>query len=421
MVSGSAAPGSRVRRVGGERGRIGPLLAAALVASNLIGSGIFLLPATLASIGSSSILGWLGAAFGAMTLAFCFALLARLRPAEETLIDYPARAFHPFAGFLAWAGYWGANVVGNVGVLIAAVGYGSALFGVKMGRVGETALLVCFIWGLSLLAVIGPRMVGRFAAATLVIGLLPIALATGLGFWRFDPGLFAESWNLTAMPLNAALPPVVLTIFWAFLGVESANAVAAVVRDPARNVPIAAVGGVAFSAIVYALATVALFGLIPAAALSQSSAPFADAVRGVLGSGAGAIVAFAALAKTLGCAGGWVLVTAEAGRAGAAQGFLPKALSEVDPGRRPVRDTLLVAALMTLAALATASPTLNEQFLIIVDFTVLLFLGVYLLCALALIRFAGAAADRRLRRRGQIAGAAGALFCVIVASAWFLL
>ncbi len=55
--------------------------AVALVMGNMIGSGIFLLPASLAPFGGLSIAGWLVSASGAMALAVVFARLARLDPA----------------------------------------------------------------------------------------------------------------------------------------------------------------------------------------------------------------------------------------------------------------------------------------------------------------------------------------------------
>lgn len=397
-----------------SRRSIGPFLAAALIAGNMIGSGIFLLPASLAAVGAASLIGWVLAALVAGLLGIVFAMLARLRPAGETMADYAARGLHPVAGFIAWLSYWIANIVGNIGILLATIGYGQALFGVDLPRAHETAVLLGLIAFESALVLIGPRLVGRMAAATLAIGLLPILAAIAIGAANFDATLFAASWNVSGEPLAKAIPPTVLTIFWAFLGVESANMVAAVMRDPQKNVPRAIFGGTLFSAIVYAAATVALFGLIPAASLAASDAPFADAIAAIAGPAAVAIVAAAAVAKTIGTAGGWFLVTAEIARSGAALGYLPKQLSEVDPTRRPTRDVLLMATLSGAVALVTASPTLIEQFSAIVNFTVFLFLVVYTLCALALVRFAGAIADPRARLAARAAGLAAALVCILV-------
>lgn len=399
------------------RRKVGPVLATAIVAGNMIGSGVFLLPAALATVGSVSLIGWFVGAMLAALLAGVYAALASVRPAGEGLIDYPANALHPAAGFLAWAAYWSSGWVGNVAILIAALGYLKALGGLDLSRGADTALLVAIIWGLALANLAGPRAMGRFAAATLAFGLLPIAAAALLGAIRFDPTLFAASWNTSGEPALRAVAPIVLSIFWAFLGLESANTAAAVVDNPERNVPIAAIGGVLVAALVYAAAISALFGLMPAADLAVSSAPFADAASALVGPAAGAIIAAAALARTLGCGGGWILVTAESGRAGAARGFLPKPFSEVDPARRPIRDVFVTAGLMSIVAVATASPTLNQHFVTLIDFSVLLFLLVYALSALSLTSFARTIADPGQRWLARGAGLAAAALCAAVAAA----
>jgi len=53
--------------------KIGPALATFLVAGNMIGSGIFLLPATLATMGGISLLGWATATVAALVIALGFA------------------------------------------------------------------------------------------------------------------------------------------------------------------------------------------------------------------------------------------------------------------------------------------------------------------------------------------------------------
>ena len=54
----------------GSRRRIGLGLATALVIGNMIGSGVFLLPAALASYGGISLVGWTFTAVGAFLLAW---------------------------------------------------------------------------------------------------------------------------------------------------------------------------------------------------------------------------------------------------------------------------------------------------------------------------------------------------------------
>ncbi len=399
--------------------KIGPVLAACIVAGNMIGSGIFLLPAILASVGSSSIIGWAIGAVCAALLAGVFGILATHRPPSEGLIEYPMSALHPIAGFISWLGYWLGCWVGNIAILLAAIGYGLALFSLDLGRMAETGLLITSIWVIAIINLIGPRFMARFSAATLVIGLIPILAAIIIGFAKFDVALFQASWNITGKPIIAATSPIVLTIFWAFLGLESANAISHTVKDPQVNVPRAAIAGTVCVALIYALATAALFGLVPAETLSKSSAPFADAISVAIGPLAGLFVAAAAFARTFGCAGSWFLVSAEANRAAIDHGFLPGFLSRALKTNNKSRDTVIIAVLMTIVSAATISPTLNQQFMLIVDATVLIFLLVYGLSSLSLVKFAQGFSDQKEKRKAMVFGWLGLVSSLAITVGYF--
>jgi arginine:agmatine antiporter len=395
--------------------QIGPFLAMAIVAGNMIGSGVFLLPAVLATVGSASLIAWGVAAVIAVALALVFAFLGSVRDGSETLTDYPGTAFHPALGFVAWAGYWAACFIGNVAIAIVAVGYGAAIFGVVLDATQRFFAILVTIWVLVGCALAGPRFVGRMSSATLLIGLAPIAAAIVVGFARFDADVFAASWNVSGAPLGDALPPTLLSIFWAFLGLESANAIASRVRHPRRNIAVAAAGGVAIAAVVYALATTALFGLVPAAKLAASTAPFADVIGSVAGPVAGVLVAGAAFARTIGCTAGWIYVGGETGQAGGRRGFLPKQFSSIAPGAAPVRDLLVMGALMSLVAFLTLTPDLVAQFSLIADITVYVFLLIYVLCAAAVVKFAGSIDNAGLRWAARSIGAFAAAASIWVA------
>src|SRR3990167_5388474 len=227
---------------------IGPLLATVLVAGNMIGSGVFLLPATLAAIGSSTLIGWVIASAGAMLLAGCFALLATLKPTPDGFVEYPARGLHPFFGFANWFLYWLSCWVGSPAIALAVTGYLTFFLPVLSDPVISVWTTIGVIWLMTLANLIGARTVARLGGLTLVIGLAPIAVATVLGLLAFDPQTFAAGWNVTGKPLTQAVGGSLAPIFWAFLGLESAPVAAAVVRDPRRNVARAALGGVGLAA-----------------------------------------------------------------------------------------------------------------------------------------------------------------------------
>lgn len=390
--------------------RIGPFLATLLVAGNMIGAGVFLLPVSLAAIGSSTIIGWVICLGGALLLAGVFAVLGATRPDPDGLVNWPAKGIHPAAGFVSWAAYWCANWIGNVALALAAVGYLATLIPALKSPIGTLVGILALIWLLIGLCFLGARQVTRFGGLTLALGLLPIGVTIVLGFAAFSPDLFVASWNVTGKPLLQTISPSLGVIFFAFLGLESANMAAAVVTDPRRNVPIAALGGVALAGLVYMAASVAVMGVIPAADLAKSTAPFADAVGKLAGPWMAGLVAICAALKAAGTFAGLNLVTSEVARSGAASGYLPAFMSESDPAIVPVRGLTILGVMMSLVALATLSPTLNAQFIFLLNISVFLLLAMYALCATAVL------IDGKQRPAARVLAAAAIAFCAWVSS-----
>src|SRR3546814_15016832 len=80
--------------------------------------------------------------------------------------------------------------------------------------------------------------------------------------------------------------------------------VAGLVRDPDRDIPRATLGGVLIAGIVYIVSSVLVMGIVPAAELEASSAPFALVAAEIFGPWAAIAVAAAAALKATGTLGG---------------------------------------------------------------------------------------------------------------------
>ena len=104
-------------------GVLGFWAAVSIVMGNMIGSGVFLLPASLAAYRGLSLAGWLVSAAGAMMLALVFARLSSQFPAAGGLYAYTRAAFGDTAGFLVAWGYWLSTVGTLAALAVALVGY----------------------------------------------------------------------------------------------------------------------------------------------------------------------------------------------------------------------------------------------------------------------------------------------------------
>src|SRR6185436_19619979 len=102
---------------------IGFWTAVALVMGNMIGSGIFLLPASLAAYGGAGLLGWVVSAVGSVLLALVFARLSRFNPAAGGPYAFTRQGFGDLAGFLVAWGYWISCWCTTAALAVAFVGY----------------------------------------------------------------------------------------------------------------------------------------------------------------------------------------------------------------------------------------------------------------------------------------------------------
>jgi len=372
----------------------------------MIGSGIFLLPATLASVGSLTVLGWIIGTLGALALALLFARLARRKPMAGGPATYAFDAFGPFWGSQSSLWYWAACLIGNVAIATAASSYLESFLGVTLSPALSAVFTVVLLWLVTVVNLVSPRFVGQVDGPLLVVGMVPLLLAVTVGWAAFDPAQFQASWNVSGEPLYKALPNSLALVFWAFTGLESASVAAAVVENPERNVPIATLAGVLIAAIIYIAASIVVFGLAPAAELANSNAPFALVAAKSLGHAAGPLVAICGGLKALGTLAGWVLMTAQVSRAAADHGLLPQIFARTRQGDTPVAGLIISGLLGTAAILLTIEPTLGKQFGVLAEASTLFALLTYLgACAAAL----------KYRVRDEIGLAViGAAFCVFV-------
>lgn len=372
----------------------------------MIGSGIFLLPATLATVGSLTVLGWVIGTLGALALALLFSKLAQRKPMAGGPATYAFDAFGRFWGSQSSLWYWAACLIGNVAIALAASSYLSSFFGMTISPVTGALFTVFLLWLVTLVNLVSPRFVGQFDGLLLVAGLIPLLLVITVGWASFDGGQFRESWNVSGQSLYHALPNSLALVFWAFTGLESASVAAAVVDKPERNIAIATIAGVLIAALIYIAASIVIFGLAPAADIANSNAPFALAAAKMLGPVAGPLVALCGGLKALGTLAGWVLMSAQVSRAAADHGLLPQVFARTRAGDTPVAGLLIAGLIGTAVILLTIAPTLGRQFGLMAEASTLFALLTYLGACAAALRYR-VAGEKTL-------AVVGAVFCVFV-------
>ena len=367
-----------------ESNKIGLLPAILMVAGNMMGSGVFMLPANLAGIGSIAIIGWLITVVGAIALGLVFAKLTEVTTAAGGPYAYARKAFGDYMGYQTNLVYWLANVIGNVGLAVAGLGYLTPFFPALRDPLVMALAQIAVIWFFTYANILGPRVVGHMQGITTTVALFPIVGVALLGWFWFNPETYMEGWNVSGESSLTAVGMTLNFTLWAFIGVESASVSTAVVKNPAKNVPIATVVGVLLAAVCYVLSSSAIMGIIPNKELVSSSAPFSQAVSIALGSTAGKIVALCAAVGCLGSLAGWTLLVGQTAQAAAKDGLFAGIFARVNRRGVPSAGLAIVAGIMTLQVLATMSPTASEQFGKIASIAVIMTLLPYIYSSVAI-------------------------------------
>jgi arginine:agmatine antiporter len=362
------------------------LQATTLVAGNMIGTGLFLLPTSLASVGSVSSLGWIVATAGAIALGLIFARLGELDPQPGGPYAYARDFLGPYVGFQTNYVYWFGNWIGNIAIAVAAVGYLAEFIPGISGPPASVFATAAVIWLLTFANILGPRVVGALGAWTVSLALVPILGIAVFGWFWFDKATFLAGWNVSGGSDWHGISRSASIALWAFMGLESAAVSAGVIENPKRNVPLATLLGVAVAAVVYVLSSCVIMGIIPNEQLRVSHAPFAEAARLAIGNWGAVVISICAIFKSIGSLGGWMLLVGQSSQAAAQDGMFPRVFARTNHHGVPGAGLVIVAVLMTVVLFATMSPTLAEQFTVITNLAVILVVLPYIYSAVAVAK-----------------------------------
>lgn len=383
----------------------------------MIGSGVFLLPASLAPYRGTSLVGWTMSTIGGVLLAVVFARLAREHPAAGGPYAYTQRAFGDLAGFLVAWGYWISCWCTNAALSVAFVGYLDPFIpSIVRSPVAAALVAVAALWTLTLVNVVGMRAAGRVQTATTVLKVLPLAVVGVGGLAWFEPARFAVTSPDVVSFGRDSLAVVTLTL-WAFLGLECATIPAASVRDPTRTIPRATIVGTLVAAGIYIISTVGVMSVVSPEAMATTTAPFADAARVMGGEGLAALVAAGAALSCFGALNGWILVAGQMPLAIADDGLFPKVFAYRGAANTPVRGILLSATLSTVLIAMNYTQSLVALFTRIILLATLSTLVPYVFCSLASFLRPHGTGDAGRTRGGVVSGLAFTYAMVAVAGA----
>jgi len=394
--------------------KIGLFACTGVVAGNMMGSGIALLPANLASIGSIALWGWGISLLGAVSLAYVYARLAIRNPQQGGPIAY-AGEISPAFGFQTGVLYYHANWIGNLAIGITAVSYLSTFFPVLSQPIPAGIACIVIVWVFTFINMLGGSWVSRLTTIGLVLVLIPVVLTAVVGWHWFDVAIYKANWNTShATDIHAVFKSILLCL-WAFVGVESAAVSTGIVENPRRTVPLATMTGTCLAGLVYIAATQVIAGMYPASQIASSGAPFAVSASTMFGTWAAPVVsAFTAFA-CLTSLGSWMMLVGQAGQRAADDGNFPKIYGELDSNGIPKKGLFLAGIQMTvlmllIMVLDSSGGKASDLFGELTGIAVLLTMLPYFYSCVDLIRYEG----MNFRNTASlIASFLGCCFCFI--------
>ena len=333
--------------------KIGLWTSTALVVGNMIGSGIFLLPATLATYGAISFIGWICSSLGAVALALLFSRLSKMFPhCSGGPYAYTREGLGDFAAyFVAW-GYWLSIWSTNAAIAVTFVSY----LTVFIPALSENSFLsvgagLSTIWLLTWINTRGIKPVGRIQVITTLLKLTPLVMVAIVGVFYIDTANFVPFNSSGESSFSAITTTATLTLF-AFLGLESATIPSENIKNPEKTIPRATIIGTTLTIVVYILGSAAVMGMLGPQKLQGSNAPFADAAALIWGDQARTWVALGALVSTFGALNGWILIQGQIPLAAARDRLFPHFFGRKNnkgvPATGVVISSILISGLMLM-------------------------------------------------------------------------
>lgn len=403
---------------------LGLVATIALVAGNIVGSGIYTTPASLAeTAGPLSLVGWLIVALGFLCLSAVYGDLASAYPVAGGLQIYTQRAFGRLVGLETAFLYWVSCVTGGAAFVTVFVGYLRVFLPNLESSLASFLVAQALLWTMMGINILGVRVGAAVQVVTTVLKILPLlVLAVAL-----LPAASVSNLQPFAPKGFGALFPALSMIAWVFLGAETVTVPAEEIRDARRTIRKAAYAGFLLATAVYILVAGALGLAFPSHVIAGTTSPLALAARGTLGPSGEALVTIGALVSTAGILNGWLLITGRLPFAASRAGIAPRWLGGLHPRfGTPVAGLVVSTLPASILVLLYFNRTLLQAYNVVTlasTATALIAIGTACVAYMVLMRREPERFTDAARRRGPAVATIGLLIAAVMVagSGWKVL
>ena len=369
-----------------SKNKLGLWTSTSLVVGNMIGAGVFLMPATLALYGGISLIGWVFSSIGAFLLAKVFSNLSVLMPqADGGPYAYSRKGFGDFAGFLVAWGYWISIWCTNAAIIVSLISALSTFFPLLATNSLMAVIIgLATIWLLTWVNSLGIVTSGKVQLVTTILKIVPLLTVAIGGFFFIDFKNFS-AFNTSGTSNFSAITATTAFTFFAFLGLECATIPSSSVSNPEKTIPRATMLGTLAATFIYIFSSVSIMGMIPAKELQQSVTPFADAAVIMWGSSARYWISAGVAIAAFGALNGWILIQGQIPFAIAKDKLFPPIFGKQNKKGVPLSGIIIGSVLISVLMVMNYTKGLVEQFKFLILLTTITVLVPYLFSTAAFI------------------------------------
>ncbi|HKC56733.1 MAG TPA: amino acid permease, partial [Vicinamibacterales bacterium] len=383
--------------------RLGPLDAAAIIVSNVIGGGILFTPPQVAMLVPDAVFflsTWVAGGALAFAGAMAYAELAALRPRAGGEYVYLREAFGEPAAFLTgWtsfvAGFSGA-IATSAAVMVFYVGRFApaianaapwAVVPIVPGRIvltlsPQTVTAVAIIVAMAALhrRGLGPGRIAGNLLASLKVTAFVLFIAIGFSWGSGTVAHLSERGSIGGAGWLLALIPVMFT----YSGWNAAAYVAEEIREPGRNVPRALALGTAAVVAIYLLMNALYLYVIPVRELAAIDRSVLDVIADrLLGSIAGNVMGVVSIVSLAASISAMTLAGPRVYYAMARDGLFFRRVARVHPRYATPASAIAAQAIWSSVLVLTATA---DALVTYTGFAIVLFSGVAVVALFVLRR-----------------------------------
>ncbi len=249
------------------------------IINGIIGSGIFVLPAIVASgMGASGVLAYLFCGLLIALIMLCFAEMGSKITITGGLYTYIETAFGKYAGFLSGNLYLTSVLLADAAVSNALVNILGAAFPVFESEIVRLLFFFVVFFGLAFINILGIKQGIGLIKFLVIAKILPLLLLIVLGL----PKVLVANISIEALPDFEQLGATSLILFFAFIGGETGLNVSGEVNKPNKNIPKSIFIGISAVLIIYILIQLVAQGVL-GDTLADQKAPLAETAKNIFG------------------------------------------------------------------------------------------------------------------------------------------